>query len=210
MSTDDPTFDAAATAFAQVQSTVTQLKADYDSICVQIANTKDQLAAAPLGYLPLADLQAGILDFIDSSGSKYGQSEITTTISAFAKGYLGPYRNDPTFVGKPMRFCDVESAVNGAGYLQLITPNKAAFNDQALYCFFAQLIKQALSTLMANMPPEAFGYDKIRPDQIGTDRVTRRAAIAALNAQLADLQSQKADLAGKLNALGVRLPPSRN
>jgi hypothetical protein len=206
MATDDTIFDAAATAFAQVQTTVTQLKSDYASVCAQIADTQSQLTAAPLAYIPLADLQAGILDFIDASGLKYAQDEITGTVSNFAQNYMSGNNNNPALAGKPLRFCDIEGAVNGAGFIQLLTPYKNVFNDQVLYYFFGQLVKQGLSALMADMPPEAFGYDAIHPDMIGTDRVTRRAAIVSLNAQLSTLQGQKADLVSKLTALGVRIP----
>jgi len=206
MPTDDPTFDAAATAFAQVQTTVNQLRTEYASVCAQIADTQNQLTAAPLAYVPLADLQAGILDFIDASGLQYAQNEIIGTISSFAQNYMTGNTNNPALNGKPLRFCDIESAVNGAGFVQLLTPYKTVFNDQALYYFFGQLVKQGLSALMAEMSPEAFGYGKVTPDQIGSDRVTRRAAIVALNTQLSALQAQKADLAAKLIALGVRIP----
>lgn len=206
MPTDDPTFDAAATAFAQVQTTVTQLKTEYASVCAQIADTQDQLTAAPLAYVPLADLQAAILDFIDASGAKYGQNEIVGTISNFAQNRMTGNRNDPALAGKPMRYCDLQSAIDGGGFLQLLTPYKTVFNDQVFYCLFAQLVKQTLQSLMATMPPSAFGYDKISPDQIGSDRATRQASIATLNTQLAALQAQKSDLASKLAALGVRVP----
>jgi hypothetical protein len=202
----DPTFDAAATAFAQVQTTVTLLQTEYANICAQIADTKNQLAAVPQGYLPLADLQAGILDFIDSSGLTYGKNEIEGQISSFALGYLSGGSRDTSLNGKPLRFCDMEAVVNGHGFIQLLTPYKNQFNDQVLYCLFAQLVKQGLSALMAQMPPAAFGYDKIDPAQIGSDRVTRRAAIVALNTQLGALQAQKADLASKLIGLGMRIP----
>jgi hypothetical protein len=198
----DPTFDAAATAFAQVQSTVALLQSEYSSVCAQIITTQNQLASTPKDYVPLADLQAAILDFIDASGLKYAQNEIASTISSFATNLMtGP--NDERIRGKPLRFCDLEGLVNGAGYVQLLTRDKSVFNDQVFYCLFGQLVKQGLSAVMAQMPPSAFGYDKLTPAQIGSDRVTRRATIASLNTQLSTLQAQKADIAGKLLALGI-------
>jgi len=199
----DPTFDAAATAFAQVQSTVALLQSEYASVCAQIKDTQNQLSSVPQDYVPLADLQAAILDLIDSSGSKYALNEIAGAITNLATNRITGSGYDPDNRGKPLRFCDLESLVNGAGFVQLLTPEKNMFNDQVLYCFFGQLVKQGLTAIMAQMPPSAFGYDKLTPAQIGSDRVTRRATIASLNTQLSTLQAQKADLASKLSALGI-------
>ena len=92
---------------------------------------------------------------------------------------------------------------------QLMTPSKHQFNDQVLYYFFGQLVKEGLSKLMNEMPLEDFGYGAIHPDKIGTDRATRRATIDNLKQKLGELNARREELKTKLLSLGCSLPASR-
>lgn len=58
-------------AFNQVKNTVATLRAEYDSVCANIVTTEKQLAELPLLPVPLADLKAAMLDFVDASGQTY-------------------------------------------------------------------------------------------------------------------------------------------
>lgn len=205
MTTPTP-FEETTVAYQQVQAAVSQLKSKYASVCVEIAEKESELKAAPLAYLPVEDLKAGILDFIDASGERYAEDCIKGAIASFATNGMGGMSQDRSLSGKPMRFCDVEETVSGRdavrGWAQLLTPQKHQFNDQVLYYFFAQFVKQGLAKLMEGMQPGEFGYNMIHPDKIGSDRATRRAAIASLNEQLGVLQQRRDDLKSKLAALG--------
>lgn len=204
-SPDTPRFNEAADAYAKVKAAADALRADHDAVCLEIEAAQKELDALPLLTVPPEDLKAGILDFVDASGRRYGADKVRAAISAFAKGYMAG-AGGADRLGKPLRYCDIEGAIAGTsaemGWAQILTPDKSQFNDQVIYCFFAELVREGLRRVMADMTPAELGYDAIHPDKIGTDRAARRAAIDALQARLADLHDRKADLAGKLRALG--------
>lgn len=199
-------FDAAASAYETVRITINGLQKDYTRTCIEIGRMRSDLGKLPLSHIPLDDLKAGILEFIDAAGSRYAKEHIEGAISSFAKNQLVGTAYDPALSGKPLRFCDMESIVGGGNrdYMtQLATPSKSMFDDRALYCFFAPLVKSALTAIMAGMAPEQFGYDQIHPDKIGSDRAARRKAIDALTTELNELEAKRLDLRSKLLTLGV-------
>lgn len=208
-------FNDAASAFETVRATVEGMKIEYGQLCIQIADTQSALRAAPLLRVPLADLKAGILDFVDACGERYAQDTIVAAISNFALNNTSTSRgnSDSELANKPLRFCDIESAVLAGDRdfsTQLATPFKQMFDDRALYALATQQVKDRIAALMNTMSPAQFGYNSIPSDAIGSDRVTRRAAIAALNATLSQLQAQRSDLGQKLTALGVADTALRN
>lgn len=194
-------FDVTTTAFEQVKKAVQQLKDEYQSVCDQITVKKEELRLAPLAYIPLGDLKAGILDFVAKSGERYGQEKIKSAIASFATNGMASIAPDMTHVGKPMRFCDIERGIS-SGWDQLLTPEKHQFNDQVFYCFFAELVQQGISKLMDDMPPEAFGYGKIHPDKIGSSRAQRHIEIEELEKEMSVLTSKRDELSSKLTTLG--------
>lgn len=194
-------FDLTATAFEQVKKAVQKLKDEYQSVCDQITVKKEELRLAPLAYIPLDDLKAGILDFVAKSGERYGQEKIKSAIASFATNGMVSSTFDMAQVGKPMRFCDIEHGIS-SGWDQLLTPEKYQFNDQVFYCFFAQIVQQGLSALMDDMPPEAFGYGKIDPSKIGSSRAQRHIEIQELEKEMSALTSKRDELSSKLTALG--------
>lgn len=199
-------FDAAASAYETVRATVEGLKAEYSQVCIQIAETQGALTAAPLLRVPLADLKAGILDFVDAAGERYASEVIASAITRLACNYTQGVAPDRELTGKPLRFCDLDAIVNHGTKdfgNQLATPMKNMFDDRALYALFAPMMRERLATLMATMSPAQFGYDQIHPDKIGSDRETRRAEIAALNTSLSELTASRDDLALKLKSLGI-------
>ncbi|MBC3872407.1 hypothetical protein [Undibacterium flavidum] len=194
-------FDATTAAFEQVKKAVQQLKTEYQCVSEQIVQKKEELRLAPLAYIPLDDLKAGILEFVAKSGVRYGQEKIKETISSFATNRMNGIAFDSKQVGKPMRYCDIEQSISN-GWNQLLTPNKTQFNDQVFYCFFAQLVQQGLSKLMDDMPPEAFGYGQIHPDKIGSCRAQRQIEIQGLEKEISELTLKRDELSLKLTALG--------
>lgn len=199
-------FAAAQHSYAKVQETAAVLRAEYDQVCAEIVSTETELKELPLAYVPVEDLKAGILEFIEASGGRYGATSVRAAISNFAKGYMRGLDADQDAFGKPLRFNDIEGAISGAhasmGWAQILHPDKSQFNDQVLYCFIADLVKEGLRRIMKDMTPEEFGYERIPPGMVGTDRATRRAEIEERRQRLADLIGRRDDLRRKLSALG--------
>lgn len=195
-------------AFSQVKSSVLNLRAEYASVCESIAATEKQLKELPLLPVPLADLKAAILDYVDARGQMYLTENVKPSIASFATyGMSGmAYRYD--LLGTPLQFKDLDAAISGnvGAYsrAQLVTAfDKDVFNDVALYAFFSALIKAGLSATMATMTDQDFGYAGLLPEQIGTTRADRRLAIQAAQSQLEALLTTKASLANSLSQLGV-------
>ncbi len=193
-------------AFEQVKSTVANLRAEYDTVCAEIVVTEKQLAELPLKPVPLADLKAAILDFVDARGQAYLNEKIAPAIRNFATCGMNGVAAKGVFC-QPMTFEDLERSHNGTGaasYGQLLTMlDKHQFNDHVLYALFADLVKEGLSSAMDTMTEADFGYANLTPGQIGTDRATRRQAIQAAQDQLEALHARKAEISSSLRQLGV-------
>lgn len=195
-------------AFNQVKTTVTTLQAEYEAVCANIVATEKQLAELPLLAVPVDDLKAAILDFVDARGQDYLAESVKSSIKDFATHVMSGSSVDQKLMGLPLIFKELESACSGnngaISVAQLITQlGKGQFNDLALYAFFGDLVKAGLSNVMATMTDADFGYDRLTPEQIGTDRATRRHAIQAAQDQLAALRESKATLASSLRQLGI-------
>lgn len=199
-------FDAAASAYETVRATISTLEGEYGRVCCQLAETQAELDAAPLLYVPLEDLKAGVLDFVDACGERYANEAVKAAASRFTRNMTGSTSSDPALAGKPLRYRDLDSAIHGGARdygTQLVTPSKNMFDDRALYFIVAPLVKERLAALMEDMSPEEFGYRGIPADQIGSDRVTRHTEIDALSNKLEELKVRRSDLGEKLAALGV-------
>lgn len=195
-------------AFNQVKITVATIQAEYAAVCADIAATEKQLAELPLLPVPVADLKAAVLDLVDARGQAYLAKFVKPAIHDFATNKMMGTSVEQGLIGKPLRFKDLEKAVAGVGgassRAQLITAfDKHQFNDLALYAFFGALVKAGLTSAMDDMADAEFGYDGLLPEQVGTDRATRRAAIQAAQDRLAALQANKITLADNLRQLGV-------
>ena len=202
------TFDDAASAYEKVRATITDLKTQYMQVSGELIDTQAALDAAPLLRVPLEDLKAGVLEFVGASGERYAKDAIRAAVSNFARNNTGSSSRDPALSGTPLRYCDLESAIaeGGRDYsTQLATPSKNLFDDRALYFLVASSVKERLAALMEEMPLEDFGYNKIHPDKIGSNRATRRKEIEALSAKLDALKARRNDLGEKLTTLGVSL-----
>ena len=211
-------FNEIANAYEQVKKTGDALKADYEKTCSEIDAAETELEALPLSPVPFDDMKAAILDFVDASGERHAE-KLRTFIADFANGKIGYGGGaggagmvDLRDVGKPMRFAVLQGAILGNGSAasdaKILTGGIAGLVDRAFYYFCAQMIREGLQKTMDRMTPEEFGFDKIRPDEVGTPRRERVAAITALEERLAELRSRKEDLAGKLIKLGFAVPPT--
>lgn len=195
-------------AFNQVKNTVAALQAEYADVCANIAATEKQLAELPLLPVPVADLKAFVLDFVDARGQSYLAEFVKPAIRDFATNQMGGIGTDQSLFGKPLPFLDLERAVAGTSggnsRAQLLSAfDKHQFNDLMLYAFFGDLVKAGLKAVMDTMTDEEFGYAAATDGQIGTDRATRRLAIQAAQDQLAALRESKATLASSLRQLGI-------
>ncbi len=211
-------FDEVASAYEQVKKTGDALKADYVRTCNEIVAAETELEALPLAPVPFEDMKAAILDFVDASGERHAE-KLRTFIADFANGRTGYGGGaggvgmvDLHDVGKPMNFAIIQGAILGNGSAasdaRILTGGIAGLVDRAFYYFCAQMVREGLQKTMDRMTPEEFGYDKIRPADVGTPRRERVVAIAALEARLAELRSRKAGLEGKILRLGFAIPPT--
>lgn len=212
-------FDEVATAYQQVKEIGAALKAEYLKTCSDIELAKGELEVLPLAPVPFEDMKAAILDFVDASGERHA-ARIRAFITDFANGKTacngggGGMGVDYNDVGKPLSFDVLQSAIfsdnsaTSANNARILTGGVTAYFDQVLYCFCGQLIREGLKKTMDSMTPGEFGYDKIRPSEVGTPRHERVAAIAALEQRLAELRSRKRDLEGKILTLGFEIPPT--
>lgn len=207
---DTKKFDAAVAAFEQVKQIVSALKAEHCAVIDEISDAEERLRTLPLAYLPIDDVKAGILEFVESAGERYAEREIRSTIKEFA---TGSWRNVSAtdLLGKPLRYADLEGAIYNTnplmGRAQLLTPQKSAFDDQVLYFIFAPIVREALQKIMDKMTPEEFGYNTIHPDKIGSPRAERREAIDALNKRIDELQRRKSEIEAKLHSIGSPIAP---
>lgn len=195
-------------AFNQVKTAVTSLRAEYDGVCESIAATEKHLTELPLLPVPVGDLKAAVLDLVDACGKAYLAENVKPAIASLATNMAGGSSADVALIGKPLRYKELQAAIAGTGGThsrpQLLTAfDKHQFNDVALYAFFGALVKAGLTAAMNTMTEEDFGYDKLLPEQVGTDRATRTAAIEAAQAELIALRASKKTLADNLFQLGV-------
>lgn len=198
-------FTEAKLSYAKVQETAAAMRTEHDQVCAEIVATETELKELPLAHVPVEDLKAGILDFVEASGRRYGADKVRAAIASFARGHMSGM-SGANRLGRPLRYCDIEDAISGTSpemsWAQILSPDKSQFNDQVLYYFFAELVQEGLRRIMADMAPAELGYDAIQSDEIGTDRATRRVEIEDRRQRLADLIGRRDDLRGKLSALG--------
>jgi hypothetical protein len=201
-------------AYELLRKTADDLRQEHSQVTASLAAVQEELKALPLAYLPPEDLKAGIFELIEACGQRYSAS-VRESIAAFATGNMRGAESSCVVSewGKPLRFCDLEAAIEGTdptlGRAQFLTRGQAKFDDQMVYLFFGDLIREGLKNIMAAMPAAELGYDKIHPGKIGTTRQERRQALAELNVQAVNLQQRKADLERDLREIGfpVRTDP---
>lgn len=205
-------FTETQAAYAKVKETIQALRADYDSTCAEIEQTEAELEALPLAPVPLEDMKAAILQFIEASGQRYADRHVRKAISTFATGSMGGLGVDAGLIGKPLRFLDIEAAIGNentvSGRAQFATYALQEFDDGALYFFFGDLVREGLRRIMDEMAPQEFGYGAIHPGKVGSGLSERRSAIAATAARLEELREKRGDLAAKLLALGHHIAPT--
>lgn len=195
-------------AFEKVKNTVDTMRAEYETVCQDITATQNLLNELPLLPVPVDDLKAAILDFVDARGKAYLEATVKPGITAFATHHMSGLAVPAGKLGMPLGFYELQGAIAGQdgsiSQAQFVTVSgKSQFNDFALYAFFGPLVMAGLSAVMETMTGADLGYSNLKPEQIGTDRATRRAAIQAAQDQLNALLARKADIAKNLSRLGV-------
>lgn len=211
-------FDQVRDAYSQVKNTISALRAEFDQTLLDIDAAEEELRVLPLAPVPLDDLKAAVLDFVDAAGERHAE-KFRGAIASFANGNtafnsvpFGSGKQQLKDVGKPIGFNILEGGIMGdelsLARAQILNPD-TYFDDQVLYYFCGPLIREGLRKIMDRMGPEEFGYDKIHPNKVGSPRRERRATIAAVQDRLAGLNQRKMDLAAKLSVLGAPVTISR-
>ena len=96
-------------AFNKVKNTVKTIRAEYGTVCENIVATKKQLAELLLLPVPVADLKAAILDFVDASGGSYLSEGVKPAIISFATNHMSGASVQVGEVGKPLSFPVIEN-----------------------------------------------------------------------------------------------------
>lgn len=201
----------AVAAFKQVQKVISDLRTEYDDLTKKINTISAELKALPEKPVPFEDLKAGILELVDTAGERYANEHIKPALIEFAtRGHLSmPALMDENNIGKPVKYSQLVDAIEQKlfpmAHGKFVQPsNYVPINDCAFHFFFADLIKDGLCKIMDTLEPADFGYAKIHPDEIGTDRMTRKADIETKQAELKVLYQRRGEIASQLGQLGVK------
>jgi hypothetical protein len=198
----------AIAAFEEVKQAIQALRDEYDSVRQDIAATQARLAVLPNQYLPLDDLKAAILDYVDQRGSAYAEESVRSRLSDFATHGMSGLSGAVEAMGLPLNYQEISRAMAGQGgpyWAQLLTSGDDGIKDASFYYFFGDLVKAGLAKILDVMSPSEFGYNRISPDQIGSDRATRETELATLTATLAAQEAHREEVVAKLAELGVRV-----
>lgn len=205
-----PTFNEAKVAYDLVKKTADDLRSEHKDVCGEIAAIEGEIHSLPLAYMPVDDFKEGILDIIEESGARYGESHIRSALSSFATGNARGPAMTPGDLGKPLHYQDLEKARSGEdpslGLAPLLSTVRNRFDDRLLYYMFGQMVKDGLRRVLDRMTPAELGYNKVTAAEIGLPRAERQVAIAALQSRLTALQSRKVELEEKLIEIGSPLP----
>lgn len=198
-------------AFNQVKASVSALRNKYDAVCADILKTEQHLKELPLLPVPPEDLKAAIIDMVEASRVGY-RAEIKRQIVDIATNKKCGFNvgsKEFDLMDTPLRFAEIDSVLYGGvstgnvSYQNMLTGGNIGLVDTAIFAVAGDLVKIMLSSMMEELTAEDMGYCKIKPNQIGTDRATRRATIKAAQDHLATLRKNKSELAGSLHQLGV-------
>lgn len=199
-------------AFNQVKASVANLRTEYDAVCADILETERQLKELPLLPVPPEDLKAAIIDMVEASGAGY-RAAIKRQIVAIAtnekSGFSVGSKEFELLLGKPLRFAEINSTLYGGvssgnvSYQNMLTGGNIGLVDTAIFAVAGGLVKVMLASVMEELTAEDMGYRSMEPNQIGTDRATRRAMIKAAQDRLTTLCESKFKLALSLGQLGI-------
>lgn len=199
-------------AFNQVKASVATLRTEYDAVSADILKTEQQLKELPLLPVPPEDLKAAIIDMVEASGAGY-RTAIKQQILAIAtnekSGFSVGSKEFEMLLGSPLRFAELNSAIYGGvstgnvSYQGMLTGGNIRLVDTAIFAVAGDLVKIMLTSVMEELTAEDMGYRDLKPNQIGTDRATRRTAIKAVHDRLATLRENKSKLAASLCQLGI-------
>lgn len=113
-------------------------------------------------------------------------------------------------VGKPITYEFIDGTISKTNAIKFAHNYSLLGVDQsgglvtyALCAVAGDLVKAKLSEIMDGMTPADFGYNKLDPSEVGTDRATRRLAIQGAEDKLIALRERKLTLAQSLRQLGV-------
>lgn len=198
-------------AFQQVQQAVNNLRTEYTELTNRIEIISAEIKALPNKTVPFEDLKAGILDLVDAAGARYAESHIKPALEMLATGHeIGSRVYGGDSIGKPVTYMQLMDAIDGKlfpmAFAGVAQPHEQdmRINNGAFHFFFGEQIKAGLKKVMDAMEPADFGYAKIHPDKVGTDREARKAEIDEKEAELEYLHQRRGEISEQLKQLGVR------
>lgn len=196
-------FADAVSALENIKILKQTLKSENESIELEIAKAKEELAWLQKAYLPLQDLKDGIMEILAVGAESYEMASIRTGITGLAVNAAWGSKSEQ--FGNPLRYETLEDALSGklSDYpaCQIFTPQKSQFDDRVFLSLLFKTIEPALRDIMERMTPEEFGYGGISPSEIGPGLKERRGMIQLIKENIQELELKKGANAQKLAAL---------
>lgn len=207
-------FNEAAEAHAKVKAAIQALRAEYDGNEAEIERTAAELDRQLILRLPPDEMKRAVIEILSANAKRFERS-MRAAVCDFVL-HKSASNIPPASVGKPMSYADIESIIAG-GYSQYEFTNllKAGKTphvfDAPMFLFFESAIAERMQAILAEVSPAEMGYSAIAQNDVGCGLAERRALIAKLESNLAELRARRADLAGKLRELGhmVQFKPER-
>lgn len=193
-------------AYAQVKATQDKVSADYNKCLKDIEIATKVLQDLPLKTIPFADMKVALSEMVDKKSAEH-DAYMKDVLINIATGSFNTRKN--LRIGEPILFDTVEGSTNAAesgDFAQvndLVVDFSGVLVTQAFCCVTNSLLKAKIASLLATLSPADLGYSLIPASEIGTDRATRRAAIATAKANLTALKSLKVSLEGDFLKLGI-------
>lgn len=192
---------------AKLETGVAGLRAQRDEAAAKLASLDAEIARQKALFLPPEELKAAIIETLVQRGEAFADA-VRGYVAEFARhkhGMAPGVTLEQVVAGQPMRFADAEAMLGNKiqcyEHTNVLKAGGTQFQfDAPIAWLLGDLIPKRLKETIAAIEPAAMGYDKVRESDIGCGRAERRALIA-------DLEAQRADVAAKLEevsrALGI-------
>lgn len=199
------TFDELLAASKRIAATSEALKSERAELLKEKSVLDDETARLLAQPVPLADLKAFLMDYVDAKGQ-----EFETKLRAAIDQFVHPPRNAHPVKSveqrKPLSFAEMEAlmlprgeeGITAFGVPQFIQPDKSFFTDSGYYFFFSDVIK---ATIAGRFEAIGIDYHDTASTGIGTPREERRQEIARIEKRQREIGTQVAAIDQKLHAL---------
>ncbi|MBX3641248.1 MAG: hypothetical protein KF888_12265 [Nitrosomonas sp.] len=199
-------YQKALSSIKNINAVKAGLKTQLEEIMTAIEAAQKKLSWLQNSYLPIDDLKESIIQFLAAKGQEYQSEIIRPAISDLAHNKLWGTSGMKRY-GMTLAYQEIEDAIEGikVGFsaCQIISPNKSYhFDDRAFFALLFVQMEPVLRSIIENMKPEEFGYNKITAKEIGPGLEERRQMIGEIAQEILALEQAKTAVIGKLESLG--------